>query len=191
MRFVYVIMLVAILAIGASGCSGNVKNDKVSSESSISSASNTASATPTESSTSEPSESETAASSSNVSTTQEVIIKASYEKPLSLEDKNTLQLDGLQEGKEYIEVIVVGEISDFELISLSWDDGKNELVEKDTVKSIKKIENQTLVIKTYQPEGIPAEKLKWKSKTGNTYEYIINDKSLGDADNGVTKFEMK
>jgi hypothetical protein len=194
MKFVYIIMSVVIITITFSGCTGNTTKNKVNSERSNNSASSmesstvTAStATPTETSTSEAS-----ASSTNVSNIQEeVTIKASYEKPLSLKDMNTILLDGLQEGEEYIEVIVNGEIFDFEQVALSWNESKSELKEKETVKSIKKLENQTLVIKTYQPEGIPTEKIKWKSRTGKTYEYIISEKSLGDTDNSITKFEMK
>jgi len=191
MKFV-AIMLVLVIAISSSGCTGNSATKKVNSESSINSASSTlsasstATATPSATSISEPS-----ASSSNVSNIQEVIIKASYEKPLSLENKNTIILDGLLKGEEYIEVIVTGEIFNFEQIALEWDENKSELIEKKIVKSIEKIENQTLVIKTYQAEGIPTEKIKWKSKTGNTYEYVINEKSLDDTDNSITKFEMK
>ena len=110
---------------------------------------------------------------------EEVLIKASLDKPLSLEDKNTILLEGLLEGEEYIEVIVKGEIFDFEQIELVWDEGKNELKEKETVKSIKKLENQTLVIKTYQPEGIPTEKIKWKNRTGKTFEYIVKERASG------------
>jgi len=189
MKFV-AIMLILVIAISSSGCTGNTATKKVNSDISINSASSTVSATatvtPTETSISEPS-----ASSSNVSTIQEVIIKASYEKPLSLEDKNTIILDGLLKGEEYIEVIVTGQIFNFEQIALVWDENKSELIEKETVKSIEKIENQTVVIKTYQAEGIPTEKIKWKSKTGKIYEYIINEKSLDDTDNSTTKFDMK
>lgn len=187
MRFVYTIMLLVIFAIGFSGCKGEITANKVVSETPINSTSSEVSAKgqPTETSIVDPS-----ASSSNVSNIQEeVIIKASFEKPLSLKDKNTIILDGLLEGEEYIEVIVKGEVFDFEQIALIWDESKEVLKEKETVKSIKKLENQTLVIETYQPEGIPTEKIKWKSRTGKTYEYIISAK--GETDNGITRFEIK
>jgi len=164
MRFIYTVMFAVIIVISFSGCKSDLASNKENSEGSIYSASNTK---------------------------EEVTIKTSYEKPLSLKDKNTIFLDGLQAGEEYIEVIVNGEILNFEQIALIWDESKNVLKEKETVKSIKKLKNQTLVIGTYQPEGIPSEKIKWKSRTGKTYEYIIAETSLGDTDNNITKFEMK
>ena len=110
---------------------------------------------------------------------EEVIITASYEKPESFSNSNTIVLDGLLEGQEYIEVVVKGEIFDFEQIELIWNEDKNALEEKQSVNKIEKITNQTLVIKTMQPEGIPTEKIKWKSKSGEVYEYIIQENSLG------------
>lgn len=190
MKNVYMIMFILIITISSSGCTGSTTKNNVNSESSINSVS-TESATATATAL-DTSISDSSAASTVVSNIQEeVTIKALNEKPLSLEDKNTILLDGLQKGEEYIEVIVKGEIFDFEQIALLWDESKEELKEKETVKSIEKLENQTLVIKTYQPEGIPSEKIKWKSKTGKTYEYIISAKSLGDTDDSITKFEIK
>lgn len=120
----------------------------------------------------------------------EIIIKSSYEKPLSLKDENTIILNGLMEGDEYIEITVNGEILDFEHVSVVWDENKDDLEEKETVKKIEKLKDQTLVIKTYQPEGIPSEKIKWKSRTGKSYEYIIQERSLGDTDNNVLKINL-
>jgi hypothetical protein len=150
-------MVIVILAINLSGCAdattGTTKDTSIS----------------------EPS------ASSIISNIQEsVTIKVFYEIPLSLTNKDTILLEGLLDGEEYIEVIVNGEIYDFEQIALTWDESKNELMEKETVKSIEKLTNQTLVIKTYQPEGIPTEKIKWKSRTGKSFEYIIQESSLGD-----------
>ena len=165
---IYKIMLIFILAISSFGCS----------------------AAPTDTSTL-PATNEPSAASSNLSNVkEEVTIKAYYEKPSSLTNKETILLEGLQDGEEYIEVIVNGDIFDFEQIALIWDENKNELVEKETVKSIEKVANQTLVIKTYQPEGIPSEKIKWKSRTGQVYEYIIQQDGTGEAANSITKFDM-
>jgi len=168
MRNIYKIMLIFILAISSFGCS----------------------ASPTDTSTL-PATNEPSAASSNLSNAkEEVTIKAYYEKPSSLTNKETILLEGLQDGEEYIEVIVNGDIFDFEQIALIWDESKNELVEKETVKSIEKVASQTLVIKTYQPEGIPSEKIKWKSRTGQVYEYIIQQDGTGEAANSITKFDM-
>ncbi len=62
--------------------------------------------------------------------------------------------------------------------------------EKEVVKRFEKLKDQIVVIKTYQPEGIPSEKIKWKSRSGKAYEYVISEKSLGDIDNSISKFEI-
>ena len=156
MKSIYIIMLVLILSISTVGCAAPATD------------------TPTEPSINEPSE-----PSSTDRNTQEVIITASYEKPESFSDSNTIVLDGLLEGEEYIEVVVRGEIFDFAQIELIWNEDKSVLEEKQIIKKIDKISNQTLVIKTMQPEGIPTEKMKLKSKSGEVYEYIIQENSLG------------
>ena len=166
MMKIFMTLFVLFLAISLSGCSTNPTNEKPISE--------------------------PVASSSAVANKQEVVtIKAYYEKPVSLQDKNTILLDGLVKGEEYIEVIVIGEIFEFEQIELSWEEKTNELKEKNTFKKIEKLSNQTLVIKTYQAETIPGEKIKWKSRSGKSYEYVIQEDGVGDTPKSGTKFEMK
>ncbi len=111
-----------------------------------------------------------------------VTIKGYYEEPNSLKDEQTIILNGVSEG-EFVEIIIEGEITDFEHVKLEWDENQNNLKEKEILKRFDKLTNQTLVIKTYMPEGIPSEKVKWKSLTGQTYEYIIQEYSVDDADN--------
>ena len=38
---------------------------------------------------------------------------------------------------------------------------------------IDKLTNQIIVIKTYVPDGIPCEKIKWQSISGKNYECIM------------------
>lgn len=123
-----------------------------------------------------------AATDSNSSTANKkssVIIKGYYDEPASIKDKNTIILEGVSKG-EYIEIIIQGEVQDFQHIKVEWDTGKNDLVEKGIINKFENLKNKTIVIKTYMPEGIPSEKVKWKSVTGKVYEYIIKDNSLGD-----------
>ena len=122
----------------------------------------------------------------NINTSKGIVsITDYYSEPESMSDKNTLVLDGLSEG-EFLEFIVEGEIQSFQHIKLEWDSNRNELVEKDVINSIEKLENQTMVIKTYMPEGIPSEKLKWKSVSGKNYEFIIQQD--GKTATGVWEF---
>lgn len=103
-----------------------------------------------------------------------VTIKAYYEAPESLKNKETIILDGVSEG-EFIEIVVEGEIKDFELVKLEFDGNQAILKEKEILKNFSKLTNQTIVIKTYIPDGIPSEKIKWKSSSGTMYEYIIQE----------------
>lgn len=111
-----------------------------------------------------------------------VIIKRYYTQPSSLNEADTLILNGLASG-EFVEVIVEGMIKDFQHVELEWDNQKSDLVEKRVINQFDKIENKVIVIKTYLPEGIPLEKIKWQSLSGKAYEFIISESNLGDAQN--------
>ncbi len=108
------------------------------------------------------------------STKSRVIITGYYDKPSSLEDEGAMVLDGLSEG-EFIEIVIQGEIKDFQHIRLEWDATTNDLIEKETINQFNQLKNQTMVIRTYMPEGIPSEKVKWSSINGNDYEFMIAD----------------
>jgi len=119
-----------------------------------------------------------------------VVIKGYYDEPDSIRDKKTVIFEGISEG-EFVEILVQGEIKDFEYVSLEWDESRNDLVEKETLNRFDKVTNQVIVIKTYMPEGIPSEKVKWKSMNGKTYEYIIREYSLGDENNKEDIFYLE
>jgi len=106
-----------------------------------------------------------------------VIIKGYYDEPFSLNDKDTIVLHGLNQG-EFIEFIVKGEIRNFKHLELKWDETKDELVEKRIINQLDRVSNQTIVIKTYMPEGIPSEKIKWESASGKPYEFLIAEYNL-------------
>lgn len=120
----------------------------------------------------------------------QVIIKSYYDEPSSIRSKETVILKGISKG-EFVEISVQGEIRDFEHLRLEWDGTKNELVEKDTLNKFDKLTNQIIVISTYIPEGIPSEKIKWKSVNGKTYEYIIQEYSLDDKTNAEQIFILE
>lgn len=105
-----------------------------------------------------------------------VTIKGHYEEPESINDKDTIILDGISKG-EFIEVIVKGEIKNFKHIKLNWDNDKNILVEEETLNEIDSIKDKTIVINTYMPEGIPTEKLKWVNKNQEIKQFIIGEES--------------
>lgn len=106
-----------------------------------------------------------------------VTVNGYYGKPNSLQDENIIMLEGLSSG-EFVEFIVDGEIRDFEHIELSWNDEKCELVETQVINSFDKLIDQTILISTYMPEGIPREKIKWKDISGISHEFIITEHSL-------------
>jgi len=105
-----------------------------------------------------------------------VIINTYFEEPDSMKDKSTRVLNGLM-GGEFIEVIVEGEIKDFKHIELVWDEKQNALIEKGIINKLDQLANQTIVIKTYMPDGIPSEKLVWKTISGESNEFVIRNDS--------------
>lgn len=111
-----------------------------------------------------------------------VIIKRYYTEPPTLNEADTLILNGLSSG-EFVEAIIEGMIKDFQHVELEWDNEKGDLVEKSIINQFDTLENKVIVIKTYLPEGIPLEKIKWQSLSGKAYEFIISESNLADAQN--------
>jgi ABC-type oligopeptide transport system substrate-binding subunit len=103
-----------------------------------------------------------------------VTIKGFYEEPESLKNRQTIVINGASEG-EFVEIVVEGEIIDFEHVKMEWDANRNSLNEKEILKRFDRLVDQTVVIRTYMPEGIPSERLKWKSASGKAYEYTIQE----------------
>lgn len=102
-----------------------------------------------------------------------------YDEPETIHNDNTLILEGVSNG-EYIEIIVEGKILEFNHIKLEWDDEENDVVEKEIINSIDVVSNQIVIIKTYMPEGIPLEKITWKSIEGEVYEFTIHEVGFGE-----------
>lgn len=107
---------------------------------------------------------------------ENVVINTYYQEPASLKDKNTVVLEGLAHG-EFIEVIVEGEINDFKHVELKWDEQKNVLTEVGVLSKFDTITGKTVVIKTYMPDGIPAERIEWKTTFGKSYEFVIQNQT--------------
>ncbi|HBW36642.1 hypothetical protein [Desulfosporosinus sp. BICA1-9] len=114
-----------------------------------------------------------------------VAIKTYYEEPASLKDKNTVILNGLLKG-EFVEVVVEGEIKDFKHVELKWDDRQSELIETRVINKFETLTNKTIVIQTYLPDGIPSEKIEWKTISGKVNEFIIAESNLKIAQKEVT-----
>lgn len=106
-----------------------------------------------------------------------VVINTYYEEPASLEDKNTIIINGLMKG-EFVEVVVEGEIKDFKHVEIKWDETQNTMIETRIINEFDKLTNNTIVIKTYLPDGIPSEKIEWKTIAGETCEFIIAENNL-------------
>lgn len=119
-----------------------------------------------------------------------VVIKGYYDEPVSMGDKKTLILDGVSKG-EFIEIAVQGEIKDFEHVRLEWDENKKVLVDKETINRFDKLIDQIIIIKTYMPEGIPSEKIKWRSVSGKKYEFIIAEYSLDGETENKWEFDLE
>ncbi len=102
-----------------------------------------------------------------------VTIQYYYTKPLSLHKKNTTIIKGVSEG-EFIEIRIQGYIKDFEHIKLKIGNSGN-LNETETLNNFEELSNQTIIINSSIPEGMPMEKIKWKSFSNKIYEFIITE----------------
>jgi len=107
-------------------------------------------------------------------TKSKVIINGYYNDPSSLKKSDTLILKGLSSG-EFIEVIVEGTIIDFQHLELEWNNETMDFIEKRVIHRFDRLENIAVVIKTYMPDGIPLEKIKWKSLSGKTYMSSLSE----------------
>ena len=118
-----------------------------------------------------------------------VTIEGYYNEPNSLMDKETILLEGLQTG-EFLEIIIYGEIKNFEHIRVEYDDETNTFKEVEVLNSYDELSNKTIVIKTYMPEGIPSELIKWESNLGEDYQFYIREIDLSDNAVRILEFNM-
>jgi len=101
-----------------------------------------------------------------------VWIRGQYSKPSSWEESIRWERDK----GEYIEVIVSQEIFDFKVVALDFDEDIN-LFPSETLYQQDRLD-QTFVMETYHPEGIPSESLMFKDQYGRQYSFVIAERSL-------------
>ncbi len=101
-----------------------------------------------------------------------VTIQILYDEPDSMQNDSAIVIDGQSHG-EFVEIWVDGTVYDFTLVSLKWDDDVQDLAEDEILHHYPAIDTAVVVIRTYLPEGIPIEKVTWKSASGDEYEYIL------------------
>ncbi len=108
-----------------------------------------------------------------------VTIIGHYKEPAGLDDENLILLDGVQKG-EFLEILIDGTIYDFEHMKIDFVASGDDLIFTDTlIHSLGDLSNQRIIIKTYLPEGIPSEKIKWKGVDGKEYEYTFYENGMG------------
>ena len=120
-----------------------------------------------------PKESQTDLSSNKAT----MIITNHEQQPESIKNKSTIVL-GESSATEYVELIIQGGIKDFEYVTLEWDENYEKSTDKSVINKMPELKDTTVVIRTVLPEGIPQEKIKWKSLSGKDYEYVISAKGL-------------
>lgn len=108
-----------------------------------------------------------------------VSINGFYNTPESMDDENTIVLDGLVTG-EFVEIVIDGEIKNFKHIKVIYDGDKNEFIRKEVINSFDTLKDKTIVIRTYMPDGIPSEVICWQDETGKENEYFIREYNLSD-----------
>jgi len=120
-----------------------------------------------------------------------VTIKIYNAEPESMKAAGVITIKGRSEG-QFVEFAVSGEVKDVELISLEWDDVQNNLKEKATLQKLVSVAGSIVIVKTILAEGIPSEKIKWKSTSGKVYEFLLQEDGTGEVTaNGGTVFELE
>lgn len=120
----------------------------------------------------------------------QVSIQGFYDEPASMSNAKTIILDGLYTG-EFLEIIVSGEILDFEHVSILIDEGVNEFITKEILHEFDQLNDVTIVIRTYMPEGIPTEAIRWKSASGEEYEFYVGEFDLSEDGERLIEFILE
>lgn len=110
------------------------------------------------------------------SVANKVIIKGFYKEPPSLYFEKTKTLKGVSMG-EFVEIKIHGTIKDFKHVKIEMGSA-GDLLETEILNEFEQLIDQTLIIKTFMPEGIPMEKIKWKSLSGKEYEFFIAEDGI-------------
>lgn len=114
------------------------------------------------------------ASTSQSTNYPQTLVKLSpcYKRPASVGHPNTLHIQGLGYG-EYIELKVTGTIQNVHLVQLVYNEENDTFEEFITLATVPTVHNQSLVISTYIPCGMPQEKLIWESLSGIQDSFLI------------------
>lgn len=106
-----------------------------------------------------------------------VLIEGSYSPPESINLEDTLIWNDTTDG-EFVEITVTGEIMNFEIVSIIWNDTTSELDENEVLFHKASLSNQLVVLNTVLPCGIPSRMIKWQNGNGEEYTYLIADYDL-------------
>lgn len=88
--------------------------------------------------------------------------------PPSRNDPNTLFFKGIGEG-EYLELKVEGKITNLRSVRVEFienEEGEFNFVDKEEIIHADKVENQTVIIETVFPCGIPSANVRWDDEEG-------------------------
>lgn len=81
--------------------------------------------------------------------------------------------DPNNETGEKVRIQVFGEVIDFILVGVKYDEEAQAIVETEEYYSVSSINNKNIIFSTIIPEGVPSAKLKWKNKNFETFEHYI------------------
>lgn len=83
------------------------------------------------------------------------------------------------DNSESIYIDVIGEISDFTISVLEFDNETFDTRVGDQLYYLESVKDNTLVIKTTLPEGMPYEVITWKNNEGKLFRYNIQQSGIG------------
>ncbi|MFZ5967834.1 MAG: hypothetical protein ACOYVK_11760 [Bacillota bacterium] len=95
-----------------------------------------------------------------------------------VESYDKVKLNGLGSG-ETLEIQVIGSIYNFQLLEVKYDKERNAFVESRVLYNLEEVRNQSVIIETYLPEGMPVEKIKWTDEKGDIHEDLLSFDGYG------------
>lgn len=78
-----------------------------------------------------------------------------------------------------VKIEIIGEIFDFKLLNVVWDEQEKELVNSDVIKEYDEIENSSIYIKTSLPCGMANKVIEWKNTENKEFRMFISQDGYG------------
>ena len=95
-----------------------------------------------------------------------------------VEEFNEVKIECEKTG-ETLKVEVIGDVYDFKLLEVVWDEENNRFENGDLIKEYEQVQNSSIYINTYLPCGLPHQVIEWKNKDGKEFSMLLSQDGYG------------